>query len=307
MDKNTNCTLTVFTPAYNRAHTLPRTYESLKRQSCKDFIWLIIDDGSTDGTAQLVQEWQGQDNGFEIQYIYKENGGMHTAHNTAYANIHTELNVCIDSDDCMGFDAVRLILNKWESVKNKNYAGIIGLDADFSGHIIGKGFPKDMQETTLSGYYAGGGKGDKKLVYRTDIINKYPPYPVFAGENYVSLAYKYRLIDQEYQLAVLPEVLCNVEYQEDGSSKNMLRQYLRSPNGFAFWRKICMQYPQSKKRLLMDCIHYCSSSQISHHRHYIQESPKKLLTVLCTPLGWGLTAYIRRKEKKWSNGDENEK
>ena len=70
MDKNTNCTLTVFTPAYNRAHTLPRTYESLKRQSCKDFIWLIIDDGSTDGTAQLVQEWQSQDNGFEIQYIY---------------------------------------------------------------------------------------------------------------------------------------------------------------------------------------------------------------------------------------------
>ena len=307
MDKNTNCTLTVFTPAYNRAHTLPRTYESLKRQSCKDFIWLIIDDGSTDDTAQLVREWQSQDNGFEIQYIYKENGGMHTAHNTAYANIHTELNICIDSDDCMGFDAVKLILKKWESVKNTDYAGIIGLDADFSGHIIGKGFPKDMQKTTLSGYYAAGGRGDKKLVYRTDIINKYPSYPVFAGEKYVSLAYKYRLIDQEYQLAVLPEVLCNVEYQEDGSSKNMLRQYLRNPNGFAFWRKICMRYPQSKKRLLMDCIHYCSSSQISHNKHYIHESPKKLLTVLCTPLGWGLAAYIRRKEKKWSNGDENEK
>lgn len=295
---NTNCILTVFTPAYNRAHTLPRTYQSLCQQSCKEFIWLIVDDGSTDNTAELVKSWQRKENGFEIQYIYKENGGMHTAHNTAYANIHTELNVCIDSDDCMGNNAVQLILNKWESVKDKHYAGIIGLDADFNGNIIGKGFSKTLQETTLSGYYASGGSGDKKLVYRTDIINQYPPYPVFQGEKYVSLAYKYRLIDQDYSLAVLPEVLCNVEYQADGSSMNMMRQYLRNPNGFAFWRKICMQYPESKKRLLMDCIHYCSSSMIAKNKQYIRESPRKLLTVLCTPLGWGLTWYIGRTLRK---------
>ena len=93
--------LTIFTPAYNRAHTLGRTYESLKKQNCKEFIWLIIDDGSSDCTAQLVEEWQQEDSGFEIRYIYKENGGMHTAHNVAYENIDTELNVCIDSDDCL--------------------------------------------------------------------------------------------------------------------------------------------------------------------------------------------------------------
>ena len=73
--------LTVFTPAYNRARTLPRTYQSLLSQECKDFIWLIVDDGSTDQTKKLVQSWQLKNNGFEIQYIYKENGGMHTAHN----------------------------------------------------------------------------------------------------------------------------------------------------------------------------------------------------------------------------------
>ena len=89
--------LTVFTPAYNRAHTLGRTYESLKNQSCKDFIWLIVDDGSSDNTAELVRSWQNEDCGFDIQYIYKKNGGMHTAHNVAYENIKTELNVCIDS------------------------------------------------------------------------------------------------------------------------------------------------------------------------------------------------------------------
>ena len=67
-------TLTVFTPAYNRAHTLPRTYESLVKQKCKDFMWLIIDDGSSDNTGDLVRKWQTENNGFEIRYIYKENG-----------------------------------------------------------------------------------------------------------------------------------------------------------------------------------------------------------------------------------------
>ena len=104
--------LTVFTPAYNRAHTLPRTYESLKKQSNKDFIWLIVDDGSSDSTAELVKEWQKKEVEFEIQYIYKRNGGMHTAHNIAYENIYTELNVCIDSDDCLADDAVNFIWNE---------------------------------------------------------------------------------------------------------------------------------------------------------------------------------------------------
>ena len=217
--------LTVFTPAYNRAHTLPRTYESLCNQKCKDFCWLIIDDGSTDDTEQLVKGWMEKDNGFEIQYIYKENGGMHTAHNMAYENITTELNVCVDSDDCMAEDGVAKILKKWDEVKDSGYAGIIGLDADMNGKIIGKSFPKSMKETTLMGYYAMGGAGDKKLVYRTDIIKKYPPYPAFEGEKYVALAYKYRLIDQDYKLAVLPQILCNVEYQEDGSSGTMWKQY----------------------------------------------------------------------------------
>lgn len=295
---NNDIILTVFTPAYNRAHTLSRTYESLCRQSRKDFVWLIVDDGSSDGTAELVQKWQESDNGFEIEYIHKENGGMHTAHNTAYANIRTELNVCIDSDDIMPPHAVEYILRKWDEVKDCGFAGIIGLDADFDGKIIGKAFPDGLCETTVSGYYAAGGAGDKKLVYRTDVINRYPEYPVFEGEKYVSLAYKYLLIDQDYRLAVLDEVLCNVEYQPDGSSNNMFRQYLNNPKGFAFWRTVKMRYPDSFKRLVMDCIHYCSSSQLAHSKAYISKSPKKLLTVLCTPAGWMLTRYIRRKAEQ---------
>ena len=139
--------LTVFTPAYNRAHTLSRTYKSMLRQDCKDFVWLIVDDGSTDNTAELVREWQSRDNGFEIRYIYKENGGMHTAHNTAYANIDTELNTCIDSDDALADGAVRKILEKWNEVRGLGYAGIMGLDADMNtGKVIGCGFPEDLTE-----------------------------------------------------------------------------------------------------------------------------------------------------------------
>lgn len=287
--------LTVFTPAYNRAHTLPRTYESLCGQDCKDFVWLIVDDGSRDNTAELVRQWQSRDNGFEIRYIYKENGGMHTAHNTAYANIDTELNTCIDSDDAMAPGAVRKILEKWEQVRERGYAGMIALDADFDGNIIGKGFPEELTETTVNDYYAAGGFGDKKLIYRTDVVRQYPPYPVFEGERYVALAWLYRQIDQNWKLAVLDEVVCRVEYRADGHTTGMWKEYVRSPRGFAEWRKMCMRYPMSKKRLVMDCVHYVASSLIAGNRYFLMESPKKLLTILCIVPGFALYKIAKKK------------
>lgn len=288
--------LTVFTPAYNREHTLPRTYASLCRQDCKDFIWLIIDDGSTDNTADLVKSWQDNDNGFEIRYVYKENGGMHTAHNKAYELIDTELNVCIDSDDELADGAVTCILDIWSKTDRDEYAGIIGLDADLNtGEVIGTKFPSEMESTTLTGFYDAGGSGDKKLVYRTDLMKSLPEYPVFEAEKYVSLGWKYMLCDQKYSLITTNTVLCNVEYQADGSSMNMLRQYLKNPRGFAFLRKEDMKYRKGLKNHIKSAIHYCSSSQICHNKHYIQESPMPFLTFICTPIGWLLTAYIRKK------------
>jgi len=120
---------------------------------------------------------------------------------------------------------------------------------------------------------------------------------VFEGEKYVGLVYKYTLIDQKYKLFVLNDVLCDVEYQMDGSSNTMFRQYLKNPKGFAFLRKVAMTYPTSKKRLIRDCIHYCSSSLIAGNKNYIVESPRKVLTVLCIPLGWILTTVIKKKCK----------
>ena len=289
--------LTIFTPAYNRAHTIGRTYQSLLNHTCKDFLWLIVDDGSTDGTKKLVEGWI-RENKIPISYIYQENQGMHGAHNTAYKNITTELNTCIDSDDWMPHDAVEKIINAWKEHRHENYAGIIGLDQTADGKLIGTNFPENLKETTLQGFYEAGGQGDKKLVYRTDIIKQYPEYPLFKGERYVGLAYKYMLIDQDWKLITLNEPLVTVEYQLEGSSFSMYRQYWNNPKGFAFFRKTEMICTKSLKRQFIVCAHYVSSSIISKNWGFIKESPKKMMTIIATPLGLGLYLFIRRKVKK---------
>ena len=101
--------ITVFTPTYNRAYLLSRCYESMKRQTNKNFIWMVIDDGSTDETKSLLKSWINEKNDFEIQYHYKKNGGLHTAYNEAISRITTPLSVCIDSDDWMPDDAIEKI------------------------------------------------------------------------------------------------------------------------------------------------------------------------------------------------------
>lgn len=285
-------TLTVFTPAFNRAHLLPRLYHSLCQQTSDDFEWLIVDDGSSDHTKELVGSWI-QENRIPIRYIEQENQGMHGAHNTAYKNISTELNTCIDSDDYMPDNAVELILKKWNSIDQEKHAGIIGLDALESGQIIGTQF--QTAYTTLEDFYLEGGKGDKKLVYRTDVINHYPEYPVFEGEKYVGLGTKYLFIDKEYQLATLNEVLVIVEYQQDGSSNTMFQQYLKYPKGFIYNRIVSMQYSKSVKRKFIEAIHYISSCIILKKKDFLKDSPEKLLTLLAIPFGMILYLLIQYK------------
>ena len=289
--------LTVFTPTFNRAYILHRCYESLLRQTNKNFIWLIIDDGSTDNTKKLVTEWMNKENGSEIRYEYKKNGGMHTAHNKAYELIDTELNVCIDSDDFMPDNAVELIVNFWDKHGCNKYSGIVSLDNDNKGHIIGTSLP-NKKSTKLYEFYDMGGKGDKNLVYRTDIIRKYPPYPEFEGEKFVPLSYKYLLIDQDYDLLILNEPTCTVEYMEDGSSMNMFRQYYKNPRGFSFMRKVHMIYDKKFINKFKSCIHYVSGSLIIKNRKFLVESPKKFMTLLAYPFGCILYLIILRKNRQ---------
>lgn len=285
-------TLTVFTPAYNRGYIIHKCYESLKRQTNKDFMWLVIDDGSTDNTQEIINGYI-KEGIIDIKYIYQENQGMHGAHNTAYENIDTELNVCIDSDDYMTDDAVEKIIEFWNINKDKNIAGIIGLDSYENGNVIGSKFPNGLKQSTLFElYHKYGVTGDKKIVYRTDLTKQYP-YPIFEGEKYVGLAYKYYKIDLEYELKLMNEVLCVVEYMDDGSSLNMLNQYRKNPKGFAFYRLENMKNPKASLRYkFKECIHYVSSSFISKDKKYIKKSNQKILTLLATPIGILLYLYI---------------
>ena len=283
--------LTVFTPAYNRAYTLPRTYESMKQQKNTNFIWLIVDDGSSDNTGELVKSWQAEENGFEIQYIYKENGGMHTAHNTAYELIDTELNTCVDSDDALAPDAVQMIYDAWQKVKANGYAGLLALDAEFDGKVIGKGFPDDLAETTLGDYYRSGGRGDKKLILRTDVVRQFPPYPTFPGERFVPLGSLYTMIDKKYNLSVLDAVVCLVEYMPDGSTNNMIRQYYRNPNGFRYSRLVTLSGPNTFKGKVKTYIHYCAESILAQ-QPILKDAPSKILCALSLPVGVALALYI---------------
>jgi len=296
--------ITVFTPTYNRSHCLRQCYESLKHQTSKDFLWLIIDDGSNDGTGKLAEEWI-KENAISIKYLYQENKGMHGAHNTAYSIIDTELNICVDSDDYLVNDAIKEIASFWNKFKSDDYAGIIALDADKSNKIIGTRLPegiKDSKYTEL--YQLKGVKGDKKLIYRTDIMKRLPPYPEFKGEKYFALSYKYMLADQNYKLLLMNKAVCIVDYSPDGSSRNMLQQYRNNPRGFAFMRKFSMQHSLTSGRCFIECIHYVSSSLISGNSRFLEESPRKLFSILAFPFGIILYLFIKYFGKQIINKGE---
>lgn len=287
--------LTIFTPTYNRAYTLHKCYESLKSQSNKDFIWLIIDDGSSDNTEDLVSSWM-KENIISIRYHQQTNQGMHGAHNTAYNLIDTELNMCIDSDDYMPSDAVEKIVSFWGENGSEDLGGIVGLDCNNNGEVIGTELPKGIKTSTLFDlYHKYGVKGDKKLVYRTKLTKKYP-YPIYHNEKLVPLSYKYFMLDQECELLLMNEALCCVEYLPDGSSMNILKQYKISPKGFQFYRMEMMKLPNAPLPFkFKQAIHYVSCSIFADSKSFLSQSPQKLLTLIAFPFGIILNKYIMTK------------
>lgn len=289
--------ITVFTPTYNRAYCLHHLYDSLCRQTINDFKWLIIDDGSSDNTKELVDYWIAEDK-IQIEYCYKENGGMHTGHNKAYELIDTELNVCIDSDDYMPDNAIEKIITLWYQFGNIRYAGIIGLDITKKGKIIGTAFPKHLEECKYSELHNKYNvTGDKKIIYRTDVVKKIPPYPVFDKEKFVPLYYPI-VIDKDYSLLCFNEVFCIVDYQEDGSTLNIYSQYFKNPLGFKHSRKIEMIYFKSKKLKFKSAIHFISSKLILKEYNFLKDSPLKFYTFLAIPLGivWYFNLLLKKNK-----------
>lgn len=290
--------ITVFTPTYNRAHLLHSCYESLLRQSNQQFKWLIIDDGSTDNTREIVEKWI-LDNKIEIAYIYKENGGLHTGYNTAIENMDTELSVCIDSDDWLPDNAIELILSVWDKNKADSLAGLIGLDYTADGRIIGDVLPDGEKVEPIKLLASKDNRGDKKYVVRTSLYKEVAPMPIFKGEKNFNPHYLILKLSAQYKFLAVNAPLCIVNYQDDGMSANIFKQYINSPNSFAELRRVIMSLPAVPfLYLCKTTIHYVSSNLIAGNSRFIKNSPKKLLTVLLFPIGYILSKYIKRNGNK---------
>jgi len=298
--------ITIFTPTFNRAYILKDAYNSLLSQSEKKFIWIIIDDGSSDGTNQLVSEWllEGRLN---IVYQWKPNGGMHTAHNVALDLIETELCFCLDSDDQLKPNAIEIILKHWKSLPNKESTAGIVMHENYitSGERIGSAFPIGITKATFKDlYYRYGVKGDKLLIYRAKLL-KENVYPVFNTENFVPLDYKYLLIDQP--LSILEDSIYQKEYLTEGYSKNIVKIYAKNPVGFAFYHAFRMKKVDSLFTKIKSSIHLTACLLLSKQNQVFSRSPMKILTLFTLPLGL-LRFYQLIKEKKslaFKNYDEN--
>lgn len=290
--------LTIFTPTYNRAHTLHLGYEALLRQTCKDFEWLIIDDGSTDETNELVNTWKNKDNGFIINYCYKENEGLHTGYNKAIELIGTELCVCIDSDDYMPDNAVESILNHWNRYGSNNYAGIIGLDFYTNGESIGGNLPNIhslyLMELECKYHY----HGDTKMVLRSDLLKAVAPQPTFRNEKNFNPIYLILKISDLYPFLILNKNLCYVEYHSEGMSNNIFKQYKNCPNSFIALRLLNLTLKRTTITFrFKQHIHYVSSCILARRKSIFKDSPNLILTLLALPLGIMLYYYVIWKTK----------
>lgn len=289
--------LTVITTTYNRAYCLHQVYESLCRQTCGDFIWLIVDDGSTDDTKQKVDAWIGEKR-VEIEYCYKENGGMHTARNLAYNKVHTEINVIIDSDDWMTDDAVEKIVSFWKKNGSERFYGMITENIDTKGKLIGTALPANVSDATLTDIFSKYQvKGDKKIILRSD-LSKLNPFPEFPGEKFYPASYKYKLLDQKYTLLVLPEAIGVVDYNDDSMTFDKFKQYKTCPRGFAHYRNEMLKLEHGKA-LWKDAVHYVVESKFARAPHYIKNSCKPILITVCVPVGLLLYLYLGKTRRKY--------
>lgn len=276
--------LTVFTPTYNRAYTLHKCYESLKKQTCKQFIWLIVDDGSTDNTKELVEEWidEGQ---VTIQYYQKSNGGKSSAHNMGVELTNTELFVCVDSDDYLINYAVEKVVEYWNKNKDNNAAGIVALKGHEKGKPIRTHIPKGVMRSTLYELYNKHNfKGDTMLIYRAQILKKHL-FPNIKGEKFVPEAYVYDQIDSSYDLLLLNEVLYICEYLEDGYTHNFKKIIIQNPKGYAMYYAQRMLLCHNFYMIYRSAALYVLGNLLARNFRFLQNAPFKFMTLIAFPAG----------------------
>lgn len=286
----------VFTPTYNRAYCLSSLFASLCRQTVSNFNWLIVDDGSTDETEELIERFM-EVSFFPITYIKQQNGGKQRAHNCGVNASNSELFICVDSDDKLVDSALQEVWNCWQKNKSNNkVAGIIALQGSAEGVPHGTKMPEGLKLTTMWDlYYKYKHKGDTVHIYRTDILKKYP-FEVEEGEKFIAETYVYHQIDQKYLLAVLPSVIYVSEYLNDGYTKNVRKVTRENPRGYSKLKRLFITYSHTPDLIIKNTILYMVGCMLaSDVSRGIKEAPYRWLAILVMPLSYVLCKTIYRK------------
>lgn len=289
--------VTVFTPTYNRAYILGDLYHSLQRQTCMDFEWLIVDDGSADDTKALVASWQGEKNPFPIRYVYQENGGKCRAINRGLKEADGRLFFTVDSDDYLTDDAIEKVI-RWD--------GELPKDGHFCGYVGNRGItPTQTPNRLFPGGYLDGTAldrydqvdGERAFVFYTDIHRKYL-YPEFPGEKFLTEAVTWDLMAHDgYKMRFYNDIIWIWEYKDDGLTRAGYRVFLENPQGtglffrqkaeflhYSLWNKLTLWYGYAT-----DAMDRCTDEQIAS---YIG-MPKALVP----PCRWlhGLVQILKKK------------
>ena len=282
--------LTVFTPTYNRAATLSRLYESLLAQRAGDFEWLIVDDGSTDETPELVARFTGEGR-FPVRYQRKENGGKHTAYNLGLELAQGNYFFCVDSDDLLAPEAVQRILDAGSRLKDGG--GIVGYKQDLTGKTLSGEFPASLEFCCFHELsMVHGCTGEFSLVFPTALARQFP-FPVFPGERFVTESVVYDRISPQCPMLLLDAALTVCEYQDGGYSSDANAVMARNPTGYCLYFLQRMDLQPSRRERLASAGKYWCFRFISGNKTLKYRGPHKWIWGLGWPLGLVFRVYYK--------------
>ena len=293
--------ITILTATYNRAHLLPDLYQSLCRQTSKEFDWVIIDDGSEDGTNELVDKWLQNDNGFQIQYFYVSNGGKNRAINLGVKQVVTPYIMIVDSDDYLTDDAIEYLTNRLDDISSEvrlaGIAGLRGISKDESLHKLN--FNRDcyVLANNLERKKYGLEK-DACEVFRTDLLLSHP-FEVWDGEKFVPEEIVWNQLALEgYSLRWYNKVTCIVRYQEGGMTKGSWELLKKNPMGYASMYRQRIGLSKSWKDKFYNNVQLITLSILGGHLTYAIYL-KNLTALLAFP--FGCLIALRRKRQYAKN------
>lgn len=289
--------LTIITATYNRSEYLSECWKSLRNQTCKDFQWLIVDDGSTDNTDLVVAGFQNDEPDMCIDYVYKVNGGKHTALNKSHDYIKGQYVVILDSDDRFTSDAVEQILREWEKYHNCTEVGqIIFLKGYSETNPICYVEHENMPLNTLKEPRIGKNGRDCCDTFRTSLFVKHP-FPEFEGERFIGEGSSFLFIELESKGVYINKVIYLCNYLEDGLTKAGRKMRIMNPQGGRFNSRIYMDKHLPLKTRIRKGFLYVCYSKFAHTGfcRMVKENENKLLTLLSYIPGSILYYYWNKK------------